>query len=70
MISPPNEENIVNLLQKKSYDKVRNDKRNIKKKKCIHRDLIQSNEKKITYDSTSYVKVNEEKRIKQKKKRQ
>ena len=66
-ITPRNEEEIVKTLQKKSYDKCRNEKREIKENKCIHRNLIGTKKKQRTYAKKSYEKVKEEKRIKKEK---
>ena len=57
---PPNEEEIVKTLQKKTYDKSSNKKRDIKENKYIHRNFIMSKERKRTYKKISYEKVKEE----------
>ena len=45
-ITLPNEEETAKILQKKKYDKIRNEKKEIKEEKSIHRNLIGSKEKK------------------------
>ena len=49
-IIPPNDEEIEKTLQKKSYNKSTNEKREIKENKFIHRNLIGTNEKQRTYE--------------------
>ena len=58
-ITPLNEEEIVKPLQKKRYDKIRNEKNRI---------LIGSKEQKATYNKKNYEKLKEEKKIKKEKK--
>ena len=53
-IIPPNEEEIAKALQKKSCDKSRNEKREIKENKFIRRHLIGSKEQKRTYNKIVY----------------
>ena len=38
-ITTPNEEEMEKTLQKKRYDKIRNETSEIKEEKCIHRNL-------------------------------
>ena len=45
-ITPPDEEETANILQKKIYDKIRNEKKEIKEEKSIHSNLILSKENK------------------------
>ena len=66
-ITAPNEEEIEKTLQKKSYDKIRSEKREINEYTFIHRNLIGSKENKRTYNKKDYEKVKEEKRIKKEK---
>ena len=63
-ITPPNEEETIKPLQKKRYDKIRNDNREIKEEKCVNRNLIGSKEKKRAYNNKSYGKLKEEKQNK------